>query len=172
MDKLFECKIQAKHVSCLLLALMLSACSGIKKLNPWHTNNDVEAISVYVEPDPALRHAVSIDVLFVYSEKALTAIGNLTATDWFSQKRGLMANYSHELSVLSWQIVKNYTGVSKTLPTDHADAIAVLAFAFYPANPNAKAILTELETPWLVFSKGRLKAVTEPPLLQSVTIQE
>jgi len=154
----------------LLLTIKLSACSSvptlsdIAKLSPWYTYNEVEEISLYVAPDPELRYALNIDVIFVYQDLLLTVLGDFSALDWFAQKPAILSSYSSDIDVLQWQVVPGFAEQSKTLPQRHSDAIAVMAFVYYPPNPDTKAVLTELKTPWLIFKQGKLSTLEHPPL--------
>ncbi len=150
------------------LLLALSACttlSGIySTLNPWHSENKVNSIAVYVKPDPELLHAVNIDVVFIYTDTVHAMLAGLDAIQWFQQKGGVIAGYSTQLDIMEWQMVSGYGVETKSLPKKHKDAIAVMAFAYSPDNPNAKAVLTELSTPWLVFESKQLKTQLKPPV--------
>lgn len=163
-----------KSLKSLLLLIGLSqliACSSlptlddIAQLSPWYTYNEVEEITVYVHPDPELRYALNIDVIFIYQELVQTMVSDLTAIDWFSQKAGILASYGRQIDVLEWQVVPGFADQSLDLPKRHGDAIAVVAFVYYPPNPDTKAVLTEITTPWLVFKDGKLSTLTQPPLL-------
>lgn len=161
---------QLKLLTLSVILLQLNACSSfptlkdIAKLSPWYRYNDVEQITLFVHPDPELRYALSIDVVFIYQDLVQTVLSDLTAVDWFSQKTGLLANYGHQIDVLEWQIVPGFAEQSLALPKRHSDAKAVIAFAYYPPNPDTKAVLTELATPWLIFKGGKLSTLAKPPL--------
>ncbi len=164
---------QLRLLIILLLTVEISACtsvptlSDIAKLAPWYSYNEVEEISVYVEPDPELRYALNVDVIFVYQDLLLTMVNGFSALDWFSQKPAILSSYGSSLDVLQWQVVPGFAEQSKKLPERHSDAIAVLAFVYYPPNPDAKAVLTELKTPWLIFKEGKLTTLAQPPLGQT-----
>lgn len=149
------------------LVLGLGGCSSlsdIKKLSPWYSANDVERISVYVAPDPALQFAVSIDVVFVYTEAVNIMLSGMNASDWFSQKPAITAGYSNQMDLLEWQMVPGFTDEGRPLPDKHSDALAVMAFAYYPDNPDAKVLISTLKRPWLVFANGSLSATESPPV--------
>lgn len=163
-----------KKVICtIILTSLLSACSSvpslsdIAKLSPFYKANQVKSIAVYVAPDDTLRYAISIDVVFVYSEAVLTMVNGMNATDWFSKKAGLTSGFGNQLEVLEWQMVAGYADDQTKLPSNHASALAVIAFAYYPDNPNAMVVLTEMETPWILFSDGNLTAVSQAPTSSS-----
>ena len=154
-----------------VLMSLLTGCSSIssavdkvKKAMPWYTANEVDKITVYVAPDPSLRYALSIDVVFVYSELAQTMVASLNAQQWFEQKRAIKAKQQNAVRVLEWTMVSGLGEVAKPLPKDHGDAISVLAFANYPLNPDAQAELTEISNVWLVFADGQLSAASQSPI--------
>jgi len=155
----------------LLVCLLplLGGCSSLSYVNslmPWHRNNQVDEISVYVTPDTDVAYAISIDVVFIYSDVVQTMLSGLDAVQWFQQKAAIKGGYGPQLEILEWQMVKGYgaNNSSQPLPENHKDAINVMAFAYSPDNPKAKAVLTELATPWVVFDKGQLKVVTSAPV--------
>ena len=152
----------------LFIQLSLSGCSGFSTIystvNPWSRENEVDIISVYVAPDPELLHAVSIDVVFIYTETVHAMLAGLDAIQWFEQKQGVIAGYQTQFDLLEWQMVRGYSDQTQSLPEDHKDAIAVMAFAYSPDNPNAKAVLTELTSPWIVFEDKQLTTLQEAPV--------
>ena len=151
----------------IALTLGLMGCSSLpslKDLNPWHKENQVRSLSVFVAPDPSLRFALNIDVVFVYSDAVLAMVNNLKGNEWFSQKSGIVSAYSNQVKVLEWQMVSGYADEGRSLPEDHSDALAVIAFAYYPPNPDARVVLNEFKNPWLVFAQGKLVASEVAPI--------
>lgn len=161
--------ILLRLIKITILIALLSGCSimsGLDTLNswmPWYRNNQVDSIAVYVKPDPELEHAVSIDVVFMYDDMIQTMLKEFDAIQWFEKKQALMTSYAPQLDVLQWQMVSGYGQKEKQLPEKHKDAIAVMAFAYYPGSPNTKAVLTDLETPWIVFDSDKLITQSGPP---------
>lgn len=154
----------------ILSMFLLSACSSIPtlddvaQLSPWYKRNEVKQVSVYVTPDEGLRHAVNIDVVFVYKYTLLTMVSGMNALDWFEQKSAIKAGYGKSIDILEWQMVAGFADQKLELPERHADAYAVIAFAYYPENPDAKVVLTEIETPWVVFTSGKLTTAETAPV--------
>ncbi len=136
---------------------------------PWYRANAVDSIAVYVVPDPDLGYAINIDVVFIYQEVALTVLKTMSAQDWFQQKDALLSAYGNQIDLLQWQIINGFGDNKKRLPNDRKQAIAVIAYANYPPNPNAKADLTTLSNPWLIFENGELSAKTKSPALSNET---
>lgn len=159
-----------KNTALFLICISLGACSSlptlkdIAKISPWYKANKVESISVFVPADPELRYALNIDVAFVYTDAVLAMVNGLNGSDWFVQKPGIKAGYGDQIKIMQWQMVAGYADEGRLLPSDHSDALAVVAFAYYPENPNTKVILNEMEAPWLVFSQGKLSASNNAPL--------
>jgi len=162
-------KDKTKLLVVAVIAFSVTACSilpnfnDIKQAMPWYRANQVDKIAVYVVPDATLQYAINIDVLFIYNTLAHTVISGLTAEQWFQQKNGLKASYGQHIKTLEWQMVSGYGDDSKPLPSNHKRAIAVIAFALSPKNPNAKIEITEFSTPWLVFDKQQLTVKLTPP---------
>lgn len=160
------------NLKIILITLTLCGCSvlpSLNSLNPWSSENSIESISVYIAPDPDLQHALNIDVVFIYSDTVHAMLAGFDAIQWFQQKSGVVAGYKTQLDILEWQMVSGYGDSAKSLPENHKDAIAVMAFAYFPDNPNAKAILTDLKTPWLVFESKQLKVQQEAPVSYNKT---
>ena len=150
----------------LLLSMMLTGCSTLQSINesmPWHSGNQVETVGLKVNFDAQLQHAVSVDVVFIYDENLIAMLSNASAAQWFAEKKGYMANYGFNMDILHREIVPGYSEVISELPERHKDANAVIAFAFYPQNPNAKADLTELPTPWLLFDAQQMQVAAAAP---------
>jgi len=162
-------KYKMKLLAVAVLVLNLSACSvlpsvnDIKQAMPWYRANQVDQIGVYVVPDATLQYAINIDVVFIYNTLTNTVISGLTAEQWFQQKNGLKASYGQYIKTLEWQMVSGYGDNSKALPGNHKKALAVIAFALSPKNPNAKVDISQLSTPWLVFDKQQLTVKVSPP---------
>ncbi len=149
----------------VILLLTMTACSTLEKSMPWYRANQVNSISVYVVPDSNIRYAINIDVVFIYQEVALTVLTTMNAQDWFKQKDALLSAYGNQIDLLQWQIINGFGDNQKSLPNAHKQAIAVIAFANYPDNPNAKADLTTVCNPWLVFEGGELSVQAKSPAL-------
>ncbi|MDN4504007.1 hypothetical protein QX776_16460 [Alteromonadaceae bacterium BrNp21-10] len=160
--------IKLLNIQRLFLLMMvltyLSACTLLNDVNPWARNNQVNSVAVYVAPNENLHHAISIDVLFIYSNEALAALTDVNSNQWFQQKSAFLAGYQASIDILQWQMVAGFSDESIALPTNHKKALAVIAYADHPQNPNGKVILTDFKTPWLIFSNGQLKVQLTPPV--------
>lgn len=148
-----------------------SAYNSVKQAMPWYRANDVDSIAVYVAPDASLRFAIAIDAVFVFDDMTLTVVKGLNSQQWFEQKNEILAKYHSALNVLNWTVVSGLGNSTKPLPNNHKEAIAVLAFANFPSNPNALVEITEIQTPWLVFENGQLRAENNRPDDQSTSEQ-
>ncbi len=148
--------------------ILLSSCSSLSSinsaLNPWSRENEVDSIFVYVAPDPELVHAVNIDVVFIYTDTVHAMLAGFDAIQWFEQKQGVISGYQTQLDILEWQMVRGYGEQAQSLPEDHKDAVAVMAFAYSQDNPNAKAVLTELSSPWIIFENKQLTTQQQAPV--------
>lgn len=162
-------KLISRYIFMVLLSMTLFAsvgCSTISNINeamPWHSANEVKTLGISVSYDNQLQHAISVDVVFVYDIALAGMLTSASAIQWFDERPGYLASYSQNLDVIHREIVPGYNEVIDTLPDRHSDAIAVLAFAYYPLNPNTKADLTLLATPWLVFDSQQMQVLTIPP---------
>lgn len=155
----------------LLLSFWLSGCSTIQSINesmPWHSGNEVESIALQVKFDAQLQHAVSVDIVFVYDDNLIALLSNASAAQWFMEKKGYMANYGINMDIIHREIVPGYSESIVELPERHKDAKSVIAFALYPQNPNAKADLTLLATPWLLFDAQQMQVAAAAPTTPGV----
>lgn len=155
-----------KAVLLLVVSLHLSACSTMQSMNesmPWFSGNEVESVGLKVNFDAQLQHAISVDIVFIYDENLIALLSNADATQWFSEKAGYISSYGPSMDVIHREIVPGYSELMTELPDNHSDAKAVLAFAYYPLNPNAKAVLTSLPTPWLLFDAETVQILTVAP---------
>lgn len=155
----------------LMLSVLVSGCSTISSaietsvatVNPWHTYNAVESIGLKVNPSTALKHAVSVDIVFAYDENLTTLLTSVSAQQWFNERSGYKASYGLNMDIVHREIVPGYSEIMTQLPERHGQAKAVFAFAFFPTNPNAKAVLSEVATPWLIFDAGQMTMLGQAP---------
>lgn len=157
-----------KSALSLLVVVWLQACSTMQSVNesmPWFSGNEVESIGLKVNFDAQLQHAISVDVVFVYDENLIALLSNADAGQWFAEKQGYISNYGFNMDILHREIVPGYSELIMALPEKHSDAKAVIAFAYYPLNPNAKAVLTEIPTPWLLFDAQNMQVMATAPTL-------
>lgn len=156
-----------KVITITLLSLSLMACSTLQTIQesmPWYSGNEIETIGLKVNYDASLQHAISVDIVFVYDENLQALLSGATAEQWFSQKNGYIASYGTNMDVIHREVVPGYSEFITELPDRHSDAGTVIAFAYYAQNPNAKALITELETPWLLFDESQMTVVSEAPI--------
>lgn len=150
-------------VALLTLLFSMSGCTSVKSINPWHKNNKVKALSLFVTQDPNLRHAVDIDVVFVYGEIVYAVVSDIDSVQWFEQKAGILSGYGDKVKIKSWELVKGFGVQSNKLPKRSRKATAVFAFVDDPQNPNAKAVISDFKTPWIVYDSGKLMVSDAAP---------
>lgn len=142
----------------VMICLVISSCSfsGFSELNPWYSYNKVEVISVYVEPSSKFRSAISIDVVFIYTQEVADFIGQLDGLKWFELKPMINARYSSEVDTINWEMVPGNEQANRNLPENHKNAVKVLAFMNYPGSIKTSVDLTHLTTPRLVVASEQL----------------
>lgn len=156
-----------KSALVLLLCTFLSACSTLETANefmPWYSGNEVESIGLKVNAGSAMKYAVSVDIVFAYDENLIALMTNISSEQWFKEKPGYMASYGPKMDVIQRQIVPGYSELIEVLPGRSVMAKGVYAFAYYPNNPNAKADLTAVATPWLIFDEAQMTMVSAAPV--------
>ncbi|MCC2615013.1 hypothetical protein LJ739_02000 [Aestuariibacter halophilus] len=147
----------------LLLCAITSVLLGCSALQaPWSRANGLERLSVQMAPSAQLRYALSVDVLFVYDQQVLDVIAPLNAQQWFESKAAFQSMYGQHLRTVQMQLVTGVRFNDITLPDNHHRALAVLAFANDPGNPNTKVILTEQQAPLLIFDGNELLLREQP----------
>ncbi len=164
-------KLAAILISAVSLSL-LGGCSSIssavqgvnESINPWYSGNEIDAIGLKVNRSAALRHAVSVDLVFAYDDNLVTLLTSATAELWFAERNGYIASYGMNMDVMRREIVPGYSELIRdNLPARLSEAKAVFAFAYFPSNPNAKAVITEVATPWLIFDAGQMTLLAQAP---------
>lgn len=148
------------------LIVLLTSCSTVSTVNeymPWYAGNQVESIGLKVNTGASMKHAVSVDIIFAYDENLITLLTGVSSEQWFNEKRGYMASYGVNMDVIQRQIVPGYSELLTQFSDRSADAKGVFAFAWFPGNPNAKAVMTEVATPWLIFDQNQMTMVSAPP---------
>lgn len=155
-----------KHIFTLFLCIISSGCSTIETVNeymPWYSGNEVQSIGLKVNTGAGMKYAVSVDIIFAYDENLLTLLSNISSEQWFQEKPGYLASYGPNMDVLQRQIVPGYSELIEVLPGRSVMAKGVFAFAYYPNNPNAKAVLSAVQTPWLIFDAVQMTMVSAAP---------
>lgn len=150
--------------------LFITGCSSVKSVNPWHKNNKVKAVSLFVAQDPNLRHAVDIDVVFVYGDIAYAVVSDINSVQWFEQKVGIRSGYGDKIKLKSWELVKGFGVQSKDLPKKSRKADGVFVFVNDPQNPNAKVVISDFKKPWIIYDGGNLSVTSSPPSEAKVNI--
>lgn len=135
----------------------------VNEYMPWYSGNEVQSIGLKVNSGTGLKYAVSVDIVFTYDDNLQALLTSISAQQWFQEKRGYMASYGPNMDVLQRQIVPGYSELIEVLPGRSDMAKGVFAFALYPDNPNAKAVLTPVATPWLIFDAVQMTLVTLAP---------
>lgn len=151
----------------LLLCFFVSACSTIETVNefmPWYSGNEVQSVGLKVNTGSAMKYAVSVDIIFAYDENLMALMTNISSEQWFKEKSGYMASYGPKMDVIQRQIVPGYSELIEVFPGRSVMAKGVYAFAYYPNNPNAKADMTAVATPWLIFDEAQMTMVSAAPI--------
>ena len=156
-----------KHaLSVAILTSLMTGCSTVAVVNeymPWYAGNQVESIGLKVNTGSSMKHAVSVDIVFAYDENLITLLTGISSEQWFNEKRGYMASYGVNMDVIQRQIVPGYSELLTQFSDRSSDAKGVFAFAWFPGNPNAKAVMTEVATPWLIFQQDQMTMVSAAP---------
>lgn len=150
----------------LVTLLFLGGCSTVQVVNeymPWYSGNSVESVGLKVNTGTAMNYAVSVDIIFAYDENLVTLLTSTSSDQWFKEKQGYIASYGVNMDVIQRQIVPGYSELLEQFSERSALAKGVFAFAYYPNNPNAKAVLTEVATPWLIFDAAQMTMVSSAP---------
>jgi len=150
-------------VRLIIICLVMSGCSirSFHELNPWHKNNSVENISIYVAPDPNLQFAISIDVVFIYNPETVNLIAKLDGYQWYQIKQSLIAGHGSDIDVLEWQMVSGFEDRGRVLPKNHKNAVKVLAFMNYPESKATSVEITHLISPRLLVEFKQLSVFEE-----------
>ena len=149
-----------------ILTVLVTGCSTVATVNeymPWYAGNQVESVGLKVNTGATMKHAVSVDIVFAYDENLITLLTGISSEQWFNEKRGYMASYGVNMDVIERQIVPGYSELLTEFSERSNDAKGVFAFAWFPSNPNAKAVMTEVATPWLIFEQGQMTMVSAAP---------
>ena len=155
-----------KHLLITLMLLATTACSTIESVNeymPWYSGNQVQSVGLQVSAGATMDHAISVDVIFAYDENLLALLSGMSSEQWFKEKQGYLASYGVNMDVIQRQIVPGYSEHILNLPGRSHLAGGVFAFALYPNNPNAKAVLSATATPWLIFDEVQMNVLAAPP---------
>ena len=162
-----------KYLTPLFFGILLSGCSTIETVNeymPWYSGNEVQSIGLKVNSGSAMKYAVSVDIVFAYDENLLALMDSMSSEQWFKEKSGYLASYGHNMDVMQRQIVPGYSELIEVLPGRSVMAKGVYAYAFYPNNPNAKAVLTAVATPWLIFDAQQMTLIAAAPVTTTESI--
>ncbi len=124
----------------LLAAACLGACAHTPEPDARHTQRSpLDSIRVVATPHANHDAVTALDIVFVRDAAANARIPD-NAEAWFANKAQLALALGASIEVESRQIVPAMTIAAVELPRDHADAVAVYAFAAYPDAPARQRI--------------------------------
>ncbi len=118
----------------LVVALMLAlnSCITIKRFNPLYKANALEHIEIVSKLDANYGYSVEIDLVFIEDNYLAEAIGQLSAMDWFSEKKnGYKTACPGPVCVKHLEIMPGDPVPPLQLPARHKMAKTVLVFAWY-----------------------------------------
>lgn len=118
----------------LLIAItfaFVTACSTIKKLNPWRApTTTLASVRVAAPPGANLDSATALDMVFVYDKNSIALLPK-TGPEWFAQKQALLNGLGPSIEVVSLQVPPATVVDPVRLPKRAGDAVAVYGFADY-----------------------------------------
>lgn len=123
------------HKRWLLVLLGIIAVLPACSLLPHSGGDRTQLVSVRVvaAPDAKASSATALDLVFVYDANTLHLIPG-DAPEWFERKASLMQGMGRDVDVVSLQLPPASAVDPVKLPSRHGQAIAVYAFADYPAS--------------------------------------
>ncbi|MFQ3234872.1 MAG: hypothetical protein ACI9C4_000425 [Paraglaciecola sp.] len=155
-----------KIIKLLLLITLTSGCSSLTKITakvgsymPWHSNNQVKSINIFVLPNTSLNRAIKVDVIFVFNDVSKAVIDALEPAQWFAARGQYVANLSDGIALIKWEVVPGTKHSTNALPDEHKQAIAVYIFA---NNPSNKTQITEIEHSLLSLDEQSITAQALP----------
>lgn len=149
-------------LSLLTGATCLSACAHVAGRPAWDTGRArVASVRVIAAPGANADTATALDLVFVYDTSARSLIPN-NAADWFARKPALVNGLGRSGDVVSLQVPPASTLDPVKLPSRHARATAVYAFARYLDSAGRKRIdLSRYDHPTLWLTASSV-SVSEP----------
>jgi len=122
----------------LILLLALTGCRTTRSF----FGGDLTA-EVVTDPGINQDSPVEVDLLVVYDDNLLGQISSLSAQDWFSQRKGILRNYTNEESYLEryWELVPGQPPFREEI-SFNVGARKVLIFANY-SSPGHHRVLTD-----------------------------
>ena len=137
--------LRANLVVLIAITLALAtACSTIKKLNPWRApTTTLSSLRVAAPPGANLDSATALDLVFVYDKNSIALLPK-TGPEWFAQKQALLNGLGPSIEVVSLQVPPATVVDPVRLPKRAGDAVAVYGFADYlSADGQARCDITQ-----------------------------
>lgn len=124
--------------------LMLSGCSAISSLMPWHTpTTALRGLRVAAQPGANLNSATALDLVFVYDKNSVAMLPK-SGPEWFAQKAALQNGLGKTIDVVALQVPPATVIDPVKLPKRAGKALSVYVFANYLAPAGqARADLTQ-----------------------------
>jgi type VI secretion system protein len=135
-----------------LAALLLGALSGCRTTRSFF-GGDLTA-QVLTDAEINQNSPVQLELLVVYDDVLLQQVSTLSAQAWFSQRQGILRNYTPDESYVSryWELVPGQPRFEEDLSFD-VGARAILVFANY-STPGEHRVRTDPHQDLLIHLGG------------------
>jgi type VI secretion system protein len=134
-----------KLAAALILLLVATSCSSIKAgmaaIVPFYSDNGAKLSEVSISAGASSNNSmpVTIDFVFIYNEDISKALINISGPQWFDKRSSFLKRYEQEMTVSHVEIVPFTQGFTVELPNGYEDAVKVILFANFIAEPGQYA---------------------------------
>jgi type VI secretion system protein len=112
---------------CFILGMIdLVSCSSKPK-----PDLSMDSVSIFAEPDANQNSAVAVDLVLVYNEELLKAIGQMSALKYFESSRQLLLDNPTLLDIWHWELVPGQIVEDFEPYQEKGDAFGGYVFANY-----------------------------------------
>lgn len=88
--------------SLMLSFFLLSGCEGRFFSAPLP---EVQKLTLIATEDANNRSPIAVDVVLTRNKTVLTVLSQLSARDYFTQRKQLLRDYPHDIQISSWEVV-------------------------------------------------------------------
>lgn len=134
-----------KVIAFLFVSLCMGACDPIQFMGADAAENYVERFYITAADDANNRSPVPLDVVLTHNPMVIEKLGQLTAGEYFRQRKQLLRDFPNQMLIASWEIVPGQT-IDEVLHEDTSKVYAAYLFADFQSPGAHRALLPKAQT--------------------------
>lgn len=146
----FKLRLCVFFLACLPFFLFSYGCS----LNPWHKPPIVQTKVIYFQNSNYANqnHPVAFDLIILYDDELVEKIMEMSAREWFSQKKQFKLDHPNKIFTWEWELVPGMY-IPDFFIKETKKAQALVAFADYLSDGEHRAVLNPYQIVMIEFNE-------------------